>query len=828
MIIDELELCGFKRIALSCIERICITPTNAYQIFLGGNGCGKSSILDEWSPLPPNDNDFYENGFKRCSFRHNEIRYTVLSTMGKKKHHSFIRHDDSGDVELNEGGTISVQRELCQQLFNLNREMFDLLLGKSLFTEMSPTVERRSLITRMSADDLTFATKFYNQMASAERDAKGALAHAHKRLTAETDKLLALNADDSLESDVDAIQSDLTSLLELKRPQHEDASTIEQKLHHIYTELERVIDSSVQHPFYEHNTNGYMSSEAIRDDLNHHRTKKQMTVEVLNNHVQDYEAKQKFIETFNQLGESESPDELYQRKAELESKRDTLLKRIKLFTFSGDVSRDIPSLQTFRASVLAALGQIPDNSDKQFSRTNLNVFQQKHQQLNDERASLMIRLNRIDEYLDHVKHAHQNNCPKCGYVWTPGVDVSQHQRHVAERGELIAQLKVCETALEDTSLSIDKIHYYIDAMRRLKVIFNDMSRSHNLLDYILGEGRIYNQPAHLAGVVDVWVEDMYIHHELNRVQTDMQWVVDALALHQQTEGVDATAMKTSLQLLEETIGRITHDVHELQFTIDVLERLYKEAMDVERLDQRRIQLDEERVRWLSIYENSVFEESRVELVRYYQHILAQKTVKLNEKRSLTAVISDLKKDTEELEQTYQGYKLAAKALSPVDGLIAKQMIQFIEVIVDHMNEIISAIWTTPLVIKVCSTEDKGLNYKFPIEVGVEQNRVSDVSEASKGQKEIINFAFRLVAILYLGFDDFPLYLDEVGQNFDETHEPAFMNYVKMLVDAHRHSQLVMVSHSAAFYGAFNAADFCVLSQTNITVPSHHNAHVVMS
>ena len=66
---------------------------------------------------------------------------------------------------------------------------------------------------------------------------------------------------------------------------------------------------------------------------------------------------------------------------------------------------------------------------------------------------------------------------------------------------------------------------------------------------------------------------------------------------------------------------------------------------------------------------------------------------------------------------------------------------------------------------------------------------------------------------------------ERGQNQDETHLTNVMNYIKLLIESHRHSQLFLISHFAVGFGAFNQADVCVLNGSNITVPMKHNEHV---
>jgi hypothetical protein len=185
-------------------------------------------------------------------------------------------------------------------------------------------------------------------------------------------------------------------------------------------------------------------------------------------------------------------------------------------------------------------------------------------------------------------------------------------------------------------------------------------------------------------------------------------------------------------------------------------------------------------------------------------------------------------DHELTNKKWETYKILAKILSPVDGLIAEQLIGFIKAFTDHMNTLIGNVWEYDLNIVPCGLESGELDYKFPIHVKSEANRVPDVAKGSTGQCEIIDFAFKLIVMFYLRLTDYPLYLDELGHSFDERHRTNVMNFVKDLVETKGFSQVFMISHYASSHGSFTNAEVLVMDAANITVPMRHNQHVTMA
>jgi hypothetical protein len=280
-------------------------------------------------------------------------------------------------------------------------------------------------------------------------------------------------------------------------------------------------------------------------------------------------------------------------------------------------------------------------------------------------------------------------------------------------------------------------------------------------------------------------------------------------------------LDTKTQTLSREIGEVRKDLDRLKEAVSLLDK--REAWAEELSDLlKKVEADKE------LQTIALKSEILGDLIRSHQSQLASKTHKLSEKKALEGIIHDLETSLAEVEASHRANKLLASALSPTDGVIAQQMTAFIDCLVQQVNAVIADIYSYPLKVYPCGIGSGELDYKFPIKAGNDMVDAKDVSMGSEGQQEIIDFAFKLVTILYLGFNDYPLYLDELGSSQDETHLTNVMNYVKLLIESHRHSQLFMISHYAIGHGGFTNAEVLVLDGTNITVPGRHNDHAEFS
>jgi recombinational DNA repair ATPase RecF len=103
MFVKEITLKGYNRLSnLNNFNLIKVKFTKKIQAILGTNGSGKSSFIEELSPLPAEAKNFTKDGYKEIIYLHKGKTYVLKSSFNPVVH-SFLVDDE----ELNPGGTIT-------------------------------------------------------------------------------------------------------------------------------------------------------------------------------------------------------------------------------------------------------------------------------------------------------------------------------------------------------------------------------------------------------------------------------------------------------------------------------------------------------------------------------------------------------------------------------------------------------------------------------------------------------------------------------------------------------------------------------------------------
>jgi len=218
------------------------------------------------------------------------------------------------------------------------------------------------------------------------------------------------------------------------------------------------------------------------------------------------------------------------------------------------------------------------------------------------------------------------------------------------------------------------------------------------------------------------------------------------------------------------------------------------------------------------------------LIRKVQSELAQKESQIGQAKAQRGIVQNLTDQIDRLKTEEKDLDILIKKLSPTEGLIAEGMLGFIKNYIDQMNDLISKIWSYTLEIQSCDIiegESIDLDYTFPMKVHTSEKPVDDVSKGSTGMIEIVNLAFRFIAMQYLTLQNYPLYLDEAGRAFDTHHRSELGKMIRTIVEQSSFSQIFLISHYFELYGGLSNVETCVISPLNISTPAVYNQHVLI-
>jgi DNA repair exonuclease SbcCD ATPase subunit len=216
-----------------------------------------------------------------------------------------------------------------------------------------------------------------------------------------------------------------------------------------------------------------------------------------------------------------------------------------------------------------------------------------------------------------------------------------------------------------------------------------------------------------------------------------------------------------------------------------------------------------------------------EQVRRHQAKLGALETTLAEAEVQMGVIRDLSSSLEEAKRDEVALIALEKILSPKDGIIAEQIMVFINTFISSINDVIAKVWGYNLALDKIDLDENDLDYKFPMFVHTTDNPIPDIQYGSDSQVDIVNQAFRLVVYKFMGLEGFPLYLDELGRTFDEVHRLNLTLAIKDLIADETFSQVFFISHSFEGQNSYPNSELIVMDEAHLSLKRKFNEHVVI-
>lgn len=847
MKIISLELSGYTRMPLNGTRYIKITMTETVQLILGTNGSGKSSLLAELSPQPANKEFFEKDGFKIIEIEHKGNRYRLSSHFSPKAHHSFLVNDER---ELNDGGTASAQKELVKQIFGRTQEIQDMLLGLDRFSSMGPAL-RQKWMTTLCPTNYDYAIKTYTKLKERARDTIGALKRAQERLVSETAKAISPEDEKRLSNEVNQIHRELNELQAHRAPLTNPVQFYQDQQDRLQSELRgmsmRLLDTRMQapnedvrNPLRERDEWGQLLSPAFEsigqidsaiERLRHTITGKEA---ILNKDVREHARLTEALKTLRKTGE-QGMSELGARLTEASNRREDILSKRRLALPDINGTSALAAFESVEEFLTNLFSTIPENPDRVYSAQNYESTKQQIYTLKDKRTKTFSDLQHASAKKAHMEQ-HRNSgaavCPKCTHSWVIGFSEDAYNDAVkfteAKNDELSAQ----DMAISALEAKAEENLQYGNEYRSFIRCTQGCPELNPFWNYLLSEKYITNSPRQALGILSTFRHDLEIEIQAGKVTAEIAQINDLVRMVEQTGDMNFSETSDQLSACTNSIDQLTHELAILRSAVAEHVRYRKQAAEMVDLSARIKSTMADLSRTNSDMVEMMRRETLQLCIRQYQSALAQKEEILNYVIVQKALVDDLKEQVNVLTKEEIACKELVKHLSPSEGLIAKGLLGFVRVFVGQMNGLIKKIWAYPLQVMDCGTtgaHGTELDYKFPMIVQNTGKPVEDISKGSAGMQEIIDLAFKVTAMNYLGLSDHPLILDEPGQTFDETHRISFMHAIKNLMEQKPFSQLFMISHYAQSYGALTQAEICVICPNNITIPKtlKYNQHVII-
>lgn len=824
MYIEKLILTGFRRLLLSDINHFEITPQSVMQLILGRNGSGKSSILAELTPWPAHHSQYAKGGCKEFHCRARGHHYILTSTFkgSGSGHHEFYVDNEN----LNRGRTYAVQKQLVEQHFGLTKETVDLLTGHTTFTGMTPA-KRREWLTQLCPVDLSYAFSLHHNVKTLHRDQQGVVKYQRKRLTREHQDTPGDGALEKQREQKATLTQQLDHLYQQRRDVDGPGDSLEAHVQRLSKAAEKLLKKTPYHIPGAGIESPEALDEALEAAYNDHvgeDARLQQAIETLENHRKEAPAEDATLSDEQIAQLRQERHDLHEKVTAKQTVVDNLAPPLPLGDLQ-DNPRPSQTLNHLYQELTQLLHHFPRNPDGYYRRETGRQVKSRYEENVKRQQSLEQTLTRYRARQAQLKGCESLVCPNCDHTFVPGVNPNDIVELDKKIQDTVDQLQGVPEQIEADQTYLEELRDYISYVRQFQHLTQQFPGFDDLWAFC-GEHKVFfREPRQWTDAFITWYETMctVVDHQLDK---------DRLAkIDHQLRFVDAldhdvvARHRERTQALQAEIETRTQRVKEYQRHRDAVLR-HRDQLQAWREECQTVLEDYDRL----------VEHFKTDRAQAYQSLLQEETERLQVQlaqvqENLTraevrqGVIDDIEAQHQQAEKVLQEYHVLTKALSPTDGLIGHYLMTFMQSVVQYINAVIARVWTYPMEILPSKVDKDELDYRFPISINNDAQQTGDIAEGSTSQRDIINFAFRLLAMRFLGLQDMPLYLDELGSTFDDQHRVNVVDFLDNFMELDQTQQVFFISHYASTHGAFTNADVCVIDTANVQVPKQFNQHV---
>lgn len=798
MIIKKLVLHNYKRFFLSGIKTLEYTPVSNIQFIISKNGAGKSSLMSQLNPLPSESKkDFYENGYKYIEIEHNGSIYKLNSGV-ETKSYSFIKDGK----ELNTSNGKRVQLELVKEHFNITPAIMDILLCLNRFTFMSPS-ERKNWITEMSTIDYTFPINVYNKLKSKHRDITGTIRTITSELTKHTNLILNKDEIEKLIKDKEMLDNFNTHIVSLYTYVN-DENRSAQDLTSLNTTFSNLLET----------VNENIDVKKLEEELN----KSKLLLSDTDNKIKHIV---KLIEKTEELKNIGDKKFIIDRLNTIEPVILNIKNTIELEEDISLYEHIFKEYKQTHTDLLAILNNMLEYEDIRLYNGNVEDSPKLWRKtLEIIRVDYDFKYRRklvLEKDLIHIQEKHTENnktiCPSCGFKWYEDQNKEE---------EINKELEVLKPELEKSSLELEKYTNKVKRLEEIEKLIEDFKylilskpQLKSLWKLILSDFNINTDTViNIISVLDSYLLKLSIVDGLENLLKEQKELRNNLSVLEEIEKLNTELQINKLKEYEKELEQLTSIKHETNNNINILNnRLYNYNKLVEIRNNVFNSLKikgKELKKEVTILRNNYL----MELSKYLKTEIMEIDNKLNISSNALHLLESEKSRLNEYTEKERVLGLVLKELSPTEGLIAKSINSFLLVFTEELNQVINSIWSYEVeVLPSVVNDNDELDYKFKVKINNDEV-IEDISKLSSSLKEIVDLAFRIVFMKYMGLSNYPLYLDEFGNTFDKEHRTSAYGVIEKILTS-EFNQLFIICHYESLYGSFKNANFNVINRDNV-------------
>lgn len=828
-------------VAFQCaqIRTLTLTCHELFQLILGTNGSGKTSLMLQLSPMPAVSTDFLKNGYKVLEIDHKGKLYRLVSDFRKKGNaHEFWVEGEN----LNEGGTTDVQKELVTSHFNWSNEVQHLCYNTLSFCSLGPA-QRELFFTNLNPDQIAFILEKNKKVKSSITVTKGIIQNLMERKLKleeemiEDEKLLSLEKEnEELQNKGMEIYKQLCLVekeLEGLSPEHKDFTSYLSQVGKEVKSLYHAIHTTYNFP------TGNLEEQKIRLS-SQIDTYKETLLPKLTETLTELENKISTQKTeLDKILSSPNEECLKHTIEMLEAKME--VEKIKSQTtytyFTSSILENSHFLSSFETLLnkftfferpLYSLKRIAlKMSHYSYWCRRLEELQRKKENL--EEACEKLLFQKKQEHVDVPSSCEKEKC-----VLFQTFHVRQ-QSLQEEKDKKEKELRHIESQYKRLSHWVEKTQEQIHSLQLNKEYLQDLKellgkypeatpffKNENTLSLLGTNPMVFYHRLHAH------YEASLAHVNMNKTERTLSEEKIKLSQYQSHEKDMISSFQKEIEEMEKKLETLYTEYTQSQLTLQNL-LLESEKIDLtldlkKKLDFLIKDLDEkvfEQIQYkkYEIYkaiQQSLLEEQRQCQTRIGEITSILKTQGGIHERYEKEVLGQIKYH----EDLLKNLTLIRDALTLIPK---KRMSKFLNKVIRKVNRTISQVFTYDFKLDKLNEED--MNFKFPYLANNSQGK--DISTCSTAQTEMTNLAFTLVCRELMELEDYPLFLDEVGKTFDMTHQRKLLDFLLYILDERKASQIFIVNHHSLIHSGINNAEVLVLHEANVLKPERYNDHVLI-